>query len=48
MEKKRYKAPIIAIGQLNTGELMKISSPSPIPMLGAPARHLGGTKSEVF
>ena len=43
MEKKRYSTPVITIGQFNTGDLMKFSSPSPIPVLGVPAR-----KSEVF
>lgn len=54
MEKKQYCTPLVQTIQWTTEEILKVGgtgSPDlpPGPGVGlAPARHLGGSKSEVF
>lgn len=52
MEKKQYGTPLVQTIQWTTEEILKVGgtgSPNlPPPPGGAPARHLGGSKSEVF
>ena len=47
--KKQYIIPMCEVTVLSSGSLMKYTGPASLPdHVGAPARHLGGSKSEVF
>lgn len=49
MKKKLYNAPVCEIIQWGPYPIMKDLQEASLPNhVGAPARHLGGTKSEVF
>ena len=55
MNKQAYRIPVVTITCLNSGSLMGFTenmysgeSTPHVPGSAAPARHLGGTKSEVF